>query len=394
MSVESIFNTIFGWNSNLESKIDDHNIKENNIIFVESDIEPIINKSTNIIEHIKSPKFNLSNQPITGKQFNNINATNNRHYICLIKNKCAHNSSKYNEGLNIATNLIEGLYFCDKATMQYWTRDFESFDLVWTVTIPDDATIIVYEKKIKTDRFILSNRHTIIEELYEIYHNVVENINENIDIKINTIVSLFSFLSNSVRWKQYWINNDTVNRLLKMTVNLLIKEFINENENENGSENDNENEEYICNRLVNYLVESTFLNNNEENIIIYIVMLTFEFPQRKQMIKSLIVETVRKNICKLIFPKQNSSYFTSEMCARIVKVNFSAFMQIIRQNNSDQCKPNYICLLKCAEYINLLNYPHDSNFLNSAFSFIESDNCIKNIIFMHDVPSYFKPLLN
>jgi hypothetical protein len=133
---------------------------------------------------------------VPGAYFNEMYA--NCRVVKLTNESCIHNEFEFKEGLNVDINAFQydqecgpdGLYFCTERDTEYWL-DYRDVAFVWDVEIPDDARVSVYDNKIKADRFILSNKRTVIDFLRKeikemIYtnfesHVIIEYIKRNAD---------------------------------------------------------------------------------------------------------------------------------------------------------------------------------------------------------------------
>jgi hypothetical protein len=55
-----------------------------------------------------------------------------------------------------------GLYFCEERDYRKWLEyGDKKMVYMWDVEIPDDAIVVVMDEKVKTDKFILSNKRCI-----------------------------------------------------------------------------------------------------------------------------------------------------------------------------------------------------------------------------------------
>ena len=83
-------------------------------------------------------------------------------YVKLTTEDCIHNGYKYEEGLNVLNEKIcgnGGLYFCRKEDFVKWIDYSDKIMYwIWDVVVPDDAKIVDMNDKLKTDKFILSNK--------------------------------------------------------------------------------------------------------------------------------------------------------------------------------------------------------------------------------------------
>lgn len=87
-----------------------------------------------------------------------------------------HNGFHFVEGLNIDVNSFkydeecgpDGLYFCREADAENWFS-YGSSDMAyaWDVEIPSDARVVVYDNKIKADKFMLTNKRTLASMVAE-----------------------------------------------------------------------------------------------------------------------------------------------------------------------------------------------------------------------------------
>ena len=108
---------------------------------------------------------------ITGKEFNEKYPDANVVKLTVVNN--CHNGFQYKEGIN---SLPEdesfnekpicakgGLYCCFKKDFGLWFGyNDKVMTNIWSVTIPDDAKVVVMNNKIKVDRFILSNMEPLL----------------------------------------------------------------------------------------------------------------------------------------------------------------------------------------------------------------------------------------
>ena len=91
-------------------------------------------------------------------------------YVKLTTEDCIHNGYKYEEGLNVLNGPFDnqkvcnkgGLYFCRKEYAGKWV-DYNDkiMHWIWDVVVPDEAKIVDMNDKLKTDKFILSNKRSI-----------------------------------------------------------------------------------------------------------------------------------------------------------------------------------------------------------------------------------------
>ena len=105
---------------------------------------------------------------ISGKQFNE--KYPNTLFVKLTNKQSLHNGYQYKNGLNILDGDFNeenicakgGLYFCAYNDFGKWVNYREmKMEYMWTVKIPDDAKVVVMDEKIKTDKFILSDKKEI-----------------------------------------------------------------------------------------------------------------------------------------------------------------------------------------------------------------------------------------
>jgi hypothetical protein len=119
--------------------------------------------------------------------------------VKLTNESCCHNDFQFVEGLNEDVNEFnyaevcgpDGLYFCTERDSEQWFDYLEDITYVWDVEIPDDARVCVYDEKIKSNKFVLSNKRTLPEFIGErvrkmvhtgrTYEEVFEYIDRNID---------------------------------------------------------------------------------------------------------------------------------------------------------------------------------------------------------------------
>lgn len=104
----------------------------------------------------------LPSQIIVGKEFNNNNQTR---YVKLLQKNMIHNGYRFIIGLNEDKNFNEenecgpnGLYFCKYEHIIEWLF-YNGKYMFWIcdIKIPDDASVIIYDNKIKTDKLCLLN---------------------------------------------------------------------------------------------------------------------------------------------------------------------------------------------------------------------------------------------
>jgi hypothetical protein len=101
------------------------------------------------------------NEIISGSEFNAI--YNNKIYYKLVSISMIHNGYKFEKGLNIDKNEFNniecgpnGIYFCFGHFIDIWI-DTNKKQLIWTVEVPDDARIVVFKNKIKSNKIILKD---------------------------------------------------------------------------------------------------------------------------------------------------------------------------------------------------------------------------------------------
>ena len=105
---------------------------------------------------------------ISGAQFKDM--FNNCSLVKLTNATSNHNGFQFTEGLNIDVNEFrydkecgpDGLYFCRASDAENWFNYGHSdMKYVWDVEIPDDARVCIYERKLKADKIILSNKRSL-----------------------------------------------------------------------------------------------------------------------------------------------------------------------------------------------------------------------------------------
>jgi hypothetical protein len=111
---------------------------------------------------------------ITGKEFTE--KYPNAELIKFTNKDDLHNGYQYKEGLNELDGPFNeepicakgGLYFCFKKDCGRWV-EYRNMKMenAWCVKIPDDAKIVIMDGKMKTDKFILTDKRNIwsLEEL-------------------------------------------------------------------------------------------------------------------------------------------------------------------------------------------------------------------------------------
>lgn len=82
-----------------------------------------------------------------------------------------HNDFEYNMGLNVDHNIFDareaycsGMFFAFEEDVPSWLFHIKSRRMhkwAWTVAIPDDAKVVVFDDRVKCDRFILSDPRPI-----------------------------------------------------------------------------------------------------------------------------------------------------------------------------------------------------------------------------------------
>jgi hypothetical protein len=118
---------------------------------------------------------------ILGKEFNE---TNKSVLVKLTNECCVHNDYLYQEGLNELYSPFQediyrsndndyiygdiyygpGLYFCKYEDMFHWLYySGQSMRYIWLITIPDDAKVIILNKKIKCNKFIMTNQTDLLQ---------------------------------------------------------------------------------------------------------------------------------------------------------------------------------------------------------------------------------------
>lgn len=105
---------------------------------------------------------------VPGWYFNEMYA--NCSVVKLTNASACHNGFQFVEGLNQDTNEFkydeecgpDGLYFCREQDAENWFNYGHSgMKYVWDVIIPDDARVCVYDRKVKSDKFILTNQRSL-----------------------------------------------------------------------------------------------------------------------------------------------------------------------------------------------------------------------------------------
>lgn len=106
---------------------------------------------------------------ITGKQFND--TYRGIEVVKLTVEDNRHRDIKYEDGVNVLIQQFDpepicgpgGLYCCFKKDLGKWFNYGDKImHNIWTVTIPDDAKVVVMYGKIKVDKFILSNMSDLL----------------------------------------------------------------------------------------------------------------------------------------------------------------------------------------------------------------------------------------
>ena len=91
-------------------------------------------------------------------------------FVKLTNKDCIHNGYEYREGINIIDEPFNnekicdkgGLYFCRQKDFAKWIEYNDNHMYwIWDVVILDDAKIVDMDDKLKTDKFILSNKRCI-----------------------------------------------------------------------------------------------------------------------------------------------------------------------------------------------------------------------------------------
>jgi hypothetical protein len=91
-------------------------------------------------------------------------------YVKLTTEDCIHNGYQYKEGLNCLNGEFNnekicrygGLYFCRKENIGKWTvYNGKQMYYIWDVELCEDSKIVDMGDKLKTDKFILTNKRTI-----------------------------------------------------------------------------------------------------------------------------------------------------------------------------------------------------------------------------------------
>ena len=104
---------------------------------------------------------------LTGKEFNK--QYNGTVFIKLVNDKSIHNGFYFGEGLNICTDLLNldendtsCIYFYKFDDLSEWL-DYNGNHMtyIFDVAIPNDATVLIMNNKMKCNKFILSNKRLI-----------------------------------------------------------------------------------------------------------------------------------------------------------------------------------------------------------------------------------------
>ena len=91
-------------------------------------------------------------------------------YIKLTTENDTHNGYQYKEGLNCLDGEFNnekicgsgGLYFCRKEDIGKWSfYNYKKMHYIWDVKLCEDSKIVDMGDKLKTDKFILSNKRSI-----------------------------------------------------------------------------------------------------------------------------------------------------------------------------------------------------------------------------------------
>jgi hypothetical protein len=94
-------------------------------------------------------------------------------YVKLTTQDCIHNGYKYKEGLNTFNGKFNnkkicshgGLYFCNKKDIGLWIYYNEKIMYyIWDVMLLDDSKIVNMGNKLKTDKFIITNKKCIWDD--------------------------------------------------------------------------------------------------------------------------------------------------------------------------------------------------------------------------------------
>lgn len=165
-------------------------------------ISNISNKNRNIVNNLSENPityaddgFVITDITISGTKFNEI--YRGVPLVKLTNEECLHNGFQYMAGLNIDTNFKydkscgpDGLYFCRLDDMHKWLN-YSSMPMmyVWDVVIPNDAKTIVYKDKLKSDRFILSNKRLIADHIVDYIMNKLDTMS-----KTSELDDIFKFM--------------------------------------------------------------------------------------------------------------------------------------------------------------------------------------------------------
>ena len=137
------------------------------------DQRPLVN---NLSEHpifYTEDGFVETDISISGKKAKEI--FNGVPLVKLTNGSCVHNGMKFVEGCNVDRNVFDptrtcgpdGLYFCKQDDIMMWLDyGYDSMVYMWDVELPDDARVVIYDDKLKSDKFILSNKKPISHHLY------------------------------------------------------------------------------------------------------------------------------------------------------------------------------------------------------------------------------------
>lgn len=120
--------------------------------------------------------FSSNTIEITGKQFNE-NYASKWNYCKLTNKSCHHRGVFYKEGLIEDHKDFNGVYcneggihFCKEEDIHYWlnynNEHIGPMYYIWDVVIPDNARVVIFQHKAKSNRFLLLNKRSVYDSEY------------------------------------------------------------------------------------------------------------------------------------------------------------------------------------------------------------------------------------
>jgi hypothetical protein len=311
---------------------DDYCVKktiDNDDIFVDdiSDNDNIsvsyeINDNNEFVKDLDITKDNLeydingyikSDISISGSEFNKMFFGVGM--IKLTTKDCCHNGFMFKEGMNDDTMNFnhdkvctkDGLYFCNiKDGFDWLSYEDKVMYWVWDVEIPDDAKVIIFRNKIKTNKFILSRRREISYFAQYVMNDLIDDVIYG-DTPVNNLLKKYRVLP--FKYMPEYMIQDINLGLLEIDI-CLIDEIANEYRTnmilENVARYHTEPEKYL----------SFKINSNFVNILMDrgIDIFKFNFDMTDSIVRKLIEMDISN------YEKLDNKYKTMEMTKQYIEM--------------------------------------------------------------------------